>query len=48
MTLLFGTEPLDPEAWMRRAVVGVAVFAMVEPETFALRRPIADSEGGDR
>jgi hypothetical protein len=48
MTLLFGTEALDLEAWRRCVAVGVAVFAVVEPETFALRRPIADSEGGDR
>lgn len=48
MNLLFGTEPLDVEAWMRCVAVGVAVFVLVELEKFVLRRRIAGSDGGDR
>jgi P-type Ca2+ transporter type 2C len=48
MNLLFGTEPLDIEAWIRCVAVGGAVFVLVELEKFVLRRRIADSDGGDR
>jgi cation-transporting P-type ATPase F len=48
MNLLFGTEPLDVETWMRCVAVGGAVFVPVELEKFVLRRRIADSDGGDR
>lgn len=48
MNLLFGTEPLDAEAWLRYIAVSLLVFVAVELEKFALRRRIADSERGDR
>ena len=38
MNFLFGTEPLDTEAWMRCLAVGLAVFAAVEVEKLVLRR----------
>jgi P-type Ca2+ transporter type 2C len=48
MNLLFGTAPLDAEAWLRCIAVGLLVFVAVELEKFVLRRRIADSDGGDR
>jgi calcium-translocating P-type ATPase len=48
MNLLFGTEPLDAEAWLRCIAVGLLVFVAVELEKFILRRRIAGSDGGDR
>jgi magnesium-transporting ATPase (P-type) len=44
MNLLFGTAPLDAEAWLRCAAVGVAVFVLVELEKLVLRRRLGASE----
>jgi hypothetical protein len=37
MNVLFGTEPLDAEAWMRCIAVGGAVFVLVEVEKLVFR-----------
>ncbi len=37
MDVLFGTAPLDAEAWMRCIAVGGAVFVLVELEKFVFR-----------
>jgi magnesium-transporting ATPase (P-type) len=47
MNFLFGTEPLDAEAWMRCAAAGLLVFVAVELEKLVFRRRIqARAAGG--
>jgi P-type Ca2+ transporter type 2C len=51
MNVLFGTEPLDTEAWIRCVGVGLFVFVAVELEKLVRRRRMpagaADGAGGE-
>jgi magnesium-transporting ATPase (P-type) len=46
MNVLFGTEPLDAEAWLRCIAVGGAVFVLVEMEKFVFRTWLRSGAAG--
>jgi len=48
MNFLFGTEPLDAEAWMRCIAFGLLVFVLVEVEKALVRSRQGDGSGEEK